>query len=177
MGQDTDTREYTEKNFILFWCQQSEYKQREVQVTWYLFFLFLEVVGFMSQSTHRVAMATFWRIFHDYFGNIRRQIAFAGAGDDSSLISSNSIKSLYEYKQKAAASQQCMKKSPVSKMFSHLSPVSLTPVINLYFWKSLPIFIKTRNGPNRIGYSEAPVRPIHEKTYKWKSRDRLPLCW
>jgi hypothetical protein len=47
--------------------------------------------------------------------------------------------------------KQNMEKLPVSK-FSHLSPKSLTPliVINLYFRISLRIFVKIRNGSNRV---------------------------
>jgi hypothetical protein len=42
------------------------------------------------------------------------------------------------------------KKLPLSKIF-HLSPVSLTPVINLYFRIAPRILVKIRNGPMEPG--------------------------
>jgi hypothetical protein len=58
-----------------------------------------------------------------------------------------------------------MEKLSASK-FSHLSPVSLTPVIviNLYFRISLRIFVKIRSGSNRVF---TPFRAIG-KTKMWK---------
>jgi hypothetical protein len=54
-----------------------------------------------------------------------------------------------------------------------LSPVSLTPVINLYFRISLQIFVKLRKGPNWI--LRAGMKLIHRKNLKWKSSCQAPF--
>jgi hypothetical protein len=55
------------------------------------------------------------------------------------------------------ASQQNMKKLPISQLLSHLSPVSLTPVINLSS-RILPrIFVKIRNGTMIHGILRGPA--------------------
>ncbi len=71
-----------------------------------------------------------------------------------------------------AASQQNMKKLLSHQIF-HLSPVPLTPVINLYFRISPRIFIKIRYGPH--GITHGPRRKwCMKKTWSQKSGVRLP---
>jgi hypothetical protein len=55
----------------------------------------------------------------------------------------------------------------------HLSLVSMTPVINIYFRISPRIFVKILKA--LFGYSGARRKLIHEKNRGRKSRVRLPL--
>jgi hypothetical protein len=57
--------------------------------------------------------------------------------------------------------------------FAHLSPVSLTPVINLYLRISPQICVKIRNFLN--GILIGPGKLILEQNFKLKSHVRLPL--
>ncbi len=59
------------------------------------------------------------------------------------------------------------------KIVSLLSPVSLTPLINIYSWISPQIFKKNWNGRN--GIIRGPGKTDLWKNLKLKSRVRLPL--
>ncbi len=101
----------------------------------------------------------------------RHQLTYTSKGIQSK-------KSFCECKQQPNSISTNLKKNP----FFHLSPVSLTPVINLYFWISA-IFCKNLNWPqwdSQVPGSDSWKRPVVEnlvlnslKLYKRKATNHF----